>query len=101
MAVKKQYLKSKPVCRVRFALAKSMCPKAQTAALVGDFNDWDPTRTPMQALKKGGFSAVLDLAPGSRYEFRYLLDGQFWLNDQEADGVCASPYGSENSVLEL
>ena len=101
MAVTKQYLKSKPICRVRFAVPKSLSQGASEVSVVGDFNNWDPKQHPMYALKKGGFSACIDLVPGQRYEFRYVLDGHIWINEAEADELVATPFGSENSVLDL
>src|SRR2546430_14994557 len=47
-----------------------VAPRAARVALVGDFNDWDATRTPMRPSRRGGsgWTAVLALAPGG---YRY------------------------------
>ena len=39
MAIKKQYLKSKPVCKVTFTVPAQ---EADQVAVVGDFNNWSP-----------------------------------------------------------
>lgn len=40
MSLKKQYLKSKPLCKVTFRLNAEAAGDAQEAALCGDFTDW-------------------------------------------------------------
>jgi hypothetical protein len=35
------------------------------------------------------------------YQFRYLLDGENWINDPKADGYALSEYGSENCLVEV
>ncbi|MCW5881259.1 MAG: isoamylase early set domain-containing protein, partial [Anaerolineae bacterium] len=67
---------------------------AQSAAVVGDFNAWQPDALPMKLRKKDGvFSASTTLEAGQTYQFRYLVDGQGWVTDPEADGVAMSPFG--------
>ena len=51
MAFKKQYLKSKAVCKVTFKLSKEQAHAADSVRLVGDFNSWDQASTPMKKLK--------------------------------------------------
>lgn len=102
MSLRKQYLKSKDVCKVTFNLSKDDSNSADTANLVGDFNNWDTSATPMKKYKNGNFTVTLDLVPKKDYQFRYLLNGQEWVNDQEADKYVAVPdLGSENSVVAL
>jgi 1,4-alpha-glucan branching enzyme len=101
VSIKKRFLKSKPLCKVTFRLPKKAAQGAETVHLVGDFNDWDGS-TPMQKLKDGAFTVTLDLEAGGAYEFRYLVDGTNWENDEQADRYAPSPYpGTENSVVEV
>ena len=73
---------------------------AETAKVVGEFNNWSSTANPMKRLKSGAFTATLDLEKGKAYQFRYLLDKNKWENENEADKFVPSPYGdSENSVI--
>ena len=95
MAIKKQFLKSKPVCKVTFQIES---PEARTAQVIGSFNDWN---APIELKKqKGGvFKNTIELPANNSFEFRYLLDGTY-VNDQEADGFQWSDYaGDYNSVL--
>ncbi len=98
--LKKNYKETdqKKVCHVTFKLPANV--NASSAHLLGEFNDWDPTIHPMKRLKDGGFSVSLTLSPGI-YRFRYLLDGERWENDWEADSYMPNEYGSEDSVVEI
>ena len=98
----KQHLKTKDICKVRFKLNKQEIGAVETIHLVGDFNGWDETHTPMKKLKSGDFSLVLDLTPRRSYQFRYLIDQTRWINDNKADAYLPSPFpGVDNSVITL
>ena len=98
MAIKKQYLKTKPVCKVTFSIPAE---EANSVAVVGDFNNWDPKENPLKKLKNGTFKGTLDLPAESSFEFRYLVD-DYYVNDVEADRFQWNDYaGTENAVLEI
>jgi 1,4-alpha-glucan branching enzyme len=100
MAFKKQYLKSKALCKVTFKLSKEQAHAAESVRLVGDFNEWDLSSTPMKRLKNGDFTTTVSLAKDSQYQFRYLLDDKDWENDWEADAYIPSSVASaDNSVV--
>lgn len=99
MSLKKQVLKSKPVCKVTFRVSKEMVQGAEAVALVGDFNNWDTAASPMSHLKSGDFTSLVELEKGKSYEFRYLINGSEWCNDPEADSYAANDFGAENSVV--
>ncbi len=97
--LKKSYSKTGTVCRVTFKYENE--EQGQSAVLAGEFNDWSLTATPMKRLKDGSFSVSLSLPAGQNYRFRYVLDGNVWVNDTEADGYAPNEYGEANSVLTL
>lgn len=100
MAIRKQFLKKKPVCKVTFKIPEEIGNEAKDAHVVGEFNDWSTSATPMKRLKSGAFSATVDLETGRSYQFRYLLGQAHWANDPEADDDMPTPFGdSRNSVL--
>ena len=102
MSIRKQFLKSKPVCKVTFKVPKDLGDGHDHAHVVGDFNNWSTSATSMKKLKTGMFSATLELEANRSYEFRYLLGDAEWQNDPEADGQAPTPYeDSTNSVLHL
>lgn len=102
MSIKKHYLKSRPRCKVTLTLPKQLSPNGSAAFVAGDFNQWNPEVNPMKKLKNGTFQTILDLAIDKEYEFRYVLDGQGWANDDQADKWVPNNYsGEENSVIIL
>jgi 1,4-alpha-glucan branching enzyme len=102
MAIKKQYLKSKPVCKVTFRIPGEVAKDYKSASLVGDFNNWNPKKTVLEKLKKdGSFSIVLELEKNKEYQFKYLLGKDNWINESEADKHIVNEFGTENSVIEV
>lgn len=98
MAIKKQIIKTKPVVKVTFSIDAK---EANTAAVVGDFNNWNAAEGALSKLKTGTFKATFDLPKDSSFEFRYLVDGVY-VNEPEADSYAYNEFaGAENSVLAL
>jgi 1,4-alpha-glucan branching enzyme len=71
-------------------------PQARAAAVVGSFNDWDASRTPMSREEAGSWKATVWL-PAGRYEYRFVADGQ-WMSDPDAKEHVQNTFGSTNSV---
>lgn len=71
-----------------------------TLCVVGDFNDWDPTVTPM-APGGEGYEAKVTVDAGRRYAFRYLSGDGAWFNDEAAHTYEPGPFGSDNSVIDV
>lgn len=102
MSIRKQFLKSKPVCKVSFKLNKDQVHNAAKVNVVGDFNNWSETSDELKPLKDGTYSHTLELETGREYQFRYLIDGGKWINDEEADKYVATGLGdSHNAVISL
>jgi len=102
MSIKKQFLKSKPVCKVSFKLQKEQVQHASRVNVVGDFNNWNEDSDQLKQLKDGSFSHTVELETGREYQFRYLADGSSWFNDDEADRFVSSGHGdAQNGVLSL
>lgn len=74
-------------------------PTAQSVSVAGSFNDWQPAATPMIALGKGHWRKVLTLPPG-RYEYRFVVDGQ-WVDDVAAKETVSNPFGGLNALLSV
>lgn len=96
--LKKRFLKS-GVVKVEFTLPDAIAAEAESAFLVGDFNNWDEQATPMTKFKNGKFKVTLSLESDRNYQFRYLVDGSQWHNDWEADRYMANPFSGDNSVV--
>lgn len=102
MSLTKRFLKTKPICKVNFKLTKAVVGSAKKVELLGDFNEWEKGALSMKRNKDGSFVATLDLETGKDYQFRYLIDGETWVNDWDADRYQFNPAGNcENSVVSL
>jgi 1,4-alpha-glucan branching enzyme len=100
MSIKKQHFKKKGICKVTFAIPESRDNGVEKIQVVGEFNNWSQSATPMKRSRNGFYTASVDLEQGREYQFRYLIDGQRWENDPEADHWLDSPYGdARNSVV--
>jgi hypothetical protein len=74
-----------------------VAPQAASVSLVGDFNDWDPARSPMQTAH-GVWATVLPLAPG-RYRYAFLVNGVEWRADPGAPAARDDEFGTPSSVV--
>ncbi|MEA3491378.1 MAG: isoamylase early set domain-containing protein [Campylobacterota bacterium] len=70
----------------------------ESASVSGEWNEWKSE--PMKKKKNGDFYLRRLLDGGQSYEFGYSINGDEWKCDEEL-GCVASPFGSENSLLEL
>jgi 1,4-alpha-glucan branching enzyme len=102
MALTKTFVKSKSLYKVTFTVPAEAAAETKKVALVGEFNDWNPSEAvALKKQKDGSFKASLELAAGE-YQFRYILDDEKWENDWEADKyVPAGVDAAENSVVVL
>jgi 1,4-alpha-glucan branching enzyme len=97
MSIKKQYLKTKPVCKVTF----STNVIADTVFVSGSFNNWSLDQDAMKKNKSGEFTLTLDLEKDHEYQFRYYIDNSYWMSDTEADALVNNPFNEQNSILHL
>ncbi len=75
--------------------------QVKSIAVVGDFNDWDPTRNLLTDENNDGiWTVTLKLEPG-RYEYMFILDGQKWIPDPSAYRYVSDGFGNKNAVLEI
>lgn len=99
--VKKQYSKSKPVCKVTFSLTTEQVGKNAEVRVLGNFNDWSWDKGLEMKSKKKAYTASIELPAGATYEFRYLIGGHTWFNDESADDYNGTPFFSHNCVLRI
>ncbi|MER6218066.1 isoamylase early set domain-containing protein [Streptomyces sp. NPDC048387] len=55
-------------------------------SVVGDFNHWNPAAHPLQTRADGMRAATVTLPVHSGHSFRYLAAGDYWFDDDQADG---------------
>ncbi len=86
---------------VRFGV---WAPNAQSVALIGDFNGWDPRAHPMQPSESGVWQALVPEAkPGSVYKYHVVGRGAGWRQDK-ADPFafrCEEPPRTGSVVCDL
>ena len=98
--LKKKFLKTK--CKVTFVLPEAIAVDADSVYLVGDFNKWHESDTPLEKKDSKGktsFAVTLDLKLNKDYQFRYLVNGDQWHNDWHADRYVPNPFSGDNSVV--
>ncbi|HEV2293144.1 MAG TPA: AAA family ATPase [Tepidisphaeraceae bacterium] len=73
---------------------------ARKVLIAGDFNNWQPTSTPMHTNGTPGHWVMkLPLAPG-RYRYRLVVDGK-WMTDPNNQYVETNQFGELNNVVEV
>ncbi len=97
--MKKTYTKDKKSVKVTFELPPAVV--AESVAVCGEFNNWDPTEHMLKKRKDGRYSITVALKPGHSYRYRYLLDGERWENDWAADAYVQNEFGAEDSVVRV
>lgn len=97
--IQKSYYSNDRQCRVTFRVSPD--GPADSVHLVSEIDDWDTSARPLSRRKDGSFSASIALRPGNRYRFRYLIDGERWINDDQADDYVTNDYGGTDSVVEV
>ncbi|MDL2316980.1 isoamylase early set domain-containing protein [Desulfovibrio sp. OttesenSCG-928-A18] len=99
MPITKNFLKSRPSCKVKFRMSAEEAQGAESLYLVGDFNSWSDTANPMKKLKDGGFALEIELPLGQDFQFRYRTGENTWLNDPEADAYVPCSYANAENFL--
>jgi len=83
--------------RTQFVL---VAPKAASVTVVGDFNDWSLSATPLAREAGDGVWWVTVALPPGRYRYSFVVDGTTWLSDPEAPAV-EDEFGRPNSVVTI
>lgn len=74
-------------------------PTAKQVTLVGEFNHWDKSATPLsQVPGKDLWVAEVKLQPG-RYQYAFFVDGKEWVPDPYAPPAPGDDFGQPNSVV--
>ncbi len=72
-------------------------PKAESVALVGDFNNWDPNASPMERRVDGWWFANVPLTRG-HHRYRFLVDGEPVLDPRAAGSADDDQMGEVSLV---
>lgn len=91
----KRFFKTKAEAEITFECGFKDADKIE---LVAEFNDWQPVEMKFVKSRKI-FKSKFRLPTNKQYQFRYLINGKVWENDNQADGYTANGFGSENSLV--
>ena len=72
---------------------------AASVSLGGDFNGWDATRAPLTKDASGLWQVAFEAPLPGRYQYKFLIDGERWLEDPTNGMKVPDNYGGLNSVL--
>ena len=82
--------------RVNFSLK---APSVKEVVLMGDFNNWDAGRHPMEKDENGVWKVSMRIPPG-KYEYKLLVDGR-WRLDSGNTQTVINGFGTKNNVLTI
>jgi len=78
----------------------TLYPRASSVQIAGDFNNWQPSKLPMEKIGVSGvWQASLKL-PSGKYRYRLVVDGQ-WQQDPYNEITELNPFGGYNSIVEV
>lgn len=78
----------------------TLYPRAQTVQIAGDFNNWQPSKSPLQKVGTSGVWQTKIKLPTGKYRYRLVVDGQ-WQQDPYNEATELNPFGGLNSVVEV
>ena len=76
-----------------------VAPAARNVSLVGDFNGWDATATPMRRTDGRATWSVSVPLPAGRHVYAFVVDGNDWVADPQAPLSPEQWFGQRNSVV--
>ncbi len=78
----------------------TLYPRAKSVHIAGDFNNWQPVKTPLEKVGQSGVWQTEMKLPAGKYRYRLVVDGQ-WQQDPYNEHTEVNPFGGFNSVIEV
>ena len=72
---------------------------AETISVAGNFNGWNPVATPLKRDGSGLWSTEIAVPRAGRFEYKFIVNGQHWIEDPSNGMKTPDNYGGLNSVL--
>ncbi|WP_198664895.1 helix-hairpin-helix domain-containing protein [Lewinella sp. IMCC34191] len=98
--IKSNYVKSKKQYKVSFDIPQERVGKDRDVRVLGNFNDWSWDDGLKLKSAKSSYTGTTEL-PAGHYQFRYLIDGHHWANDDSAEAYTDSGHGTQNCCFSL
>lgn len=73
--------------------------QATSVSLAGEFNGWDSNKTKLQKDEQGMWRTALPAPPPGLYHYKFLINGEWWLEDPSNGLKAPDNHGGLNSVL--
>ncbi|MDA9557247.1 isoamylase early set domain-containing protein [Vibrio sp.] len=94
--INKRFFKTKNEVEVTFEVPAVEVTK--NVVLMADFLGWEP-QSMKKTAKSKSFKFKTRLPKGEEFEFRYLIDGERWHNDPQADQYRRNEFGEDNCLV--
>ncbi|HJP92186.1 MAG TPA: S8 family serine peptidase [Pyrinomonadaceae bacterium] len=72
---------------------------AESVAVASDFNGWDHRTTPLIRNGSGLWSTEIAVTRAGRFEYKFVIDGQRWIEDPSNGMKTPDSYGGLNSFI--
>ena len=73
--------------------------EADSVSVAGDFNGWSRVATPLKRKPSGLWSTEIVVPQTGRFAYKFIINGQRWLEDPSNGMKAPDNYGGLNSVL--
>src|ERR1044072_4265531 len=74
---------------------------AHSVSVAGDFNGWSRVATPLKRNQSGLWFTEIVVPGTGRFEYKFIINGQRWIEDPSNGMKVPNNYGGLNSVLVL
>jgi hypothetical protein len=92
----KRFFKTKDEVEVTFEVDR---PDFESVDLCADAFGWEPLALKRADRGRGPFRIKVRLPKDGAVQFRYLINHEWWENDEAADAYWPNDQGSDNSVV--
>ena len=72
---------------------------ADSVSIAGDFNGWSQAATPLKRNESGLWFTEIVVPRAGRFEYKFIINGQRWIEDPSNGMKAPNNYGGLNSVL--
>lgn len=73
--------------------------RAYSVSVAGDFNGWSHVATPLKRNESGLWFTEIVVPRAGRFEYKFIINGQRWIEDPSNGMKAPNNYGGLNSVL--
>ncbi len=75
--------------------------QADSVEVLGSFNDWTQGKHKMRKRRQGGRSIKIELPDMGTYTYKFLVDGERWIDDPQNADRLYDGFGGFNSLLHI